>query len=260
MTLELLFVVAIILFVAGFVHSAIGFGMGIVALSLLPFVIDAKTAHIVLALCSIPMLLIASWEYRKGIDWPSIWPALIGAAVFIPIGLYLFKVMSLDLLVRCTGAAILTMVLLSLRNRKQVASSVDENEEQTPEPTGVETHVGWKSFLAGSISGFLGGAVSIGGPPLATFGLSQSWDPTRFKAFLTQCLLVMSAYKVVGLFATSLVTRDSLILFASATPLAIIGIHLGAKMSGKLDPAKFQIVVAIVLIGIAIMLMVRGQP
>lgn len=261
MTLDILFFVALILFVAGFVHSAIGFGMGIVALSLLPLVIDPKVAHIMLALCSIPMLLMASWEYRKGIDWESIWPALVGASISIPLGLYLFKVMSLDFLVRSTGVAILAMVLLSLKNKRmnnparQFDDSVDLGET-----TRVDHQVRWSSFIAGSISGFLGGAVSIGGPPLATFGLSQGWKPERFKAFLTQCLLVMSTYKVLGLFTTSMVTQESLIHFVWATPFAIGGIHSGAKVSGKLNADKFQIMVAIVLIGISLMLIYRGQP
>ena len=248
MTPESLFFVAVILLVAGFVHSAIGFGMAIVALSLLPFVIDAKVAHIMFALCSIPMLLMVAWEYRRGFDWSSIWPALIGAAIFLPIGLYLFKVMSLDLLVRCTGGAILAMVFWSLVNKRIKKTQSDKR------------FVAWASFAAGSISGFLGGAVSIGGPPLASFGLSQGWKPERFKAFLTHCLLVMSVYKVLGLFAASMVTRESLIPFIWATPFAIVGIHFGAKVSGKLNPEKFQAVVAVVLIGISLMLIYRGQP
>lgn len=247
-SLEILFLVAVILFVAGFVQSAIGFGMAIVALSMLPFVIDAKVAHITLALCGIPMLLLAAWEYRKGIDWHSIWPALVGSAIFLPVGLFLFKVMSLDLLVRSTGVAILSMVLLSFINKRIKKTDAGER------------NVSWTSFVAGSISGFLGGAVSIGGPPLATFGLNRGWKPDRFKAFLTQCLLVTCTYKVICLFATSMVPRESLIHFVWATPFALIGIHLGAKTSGKLNPEKFQVVVAVVLIGISLMYIYRGQP
>jgi len=39
-----------------------------------------------------------------------------------------------------------------------------------------------------------------------------------------------------------------------------VGIHFGAKVSGKLNPEKFQAVVAVVLIGISLMLIYRGQP
>ena len=51
--------------VAGLIHSAIGFGFGIVAIALLPIVIDAKSAHIIVSVCSVPMLIMAAWTYRS---------------------------------------------------------------------------------------------------------------------------------------------------------------------------------------------------
>ncbi|NNE00355.1 MAG: sulfite exporter TauE/SafE family protein, partial [Pirellulaceae bacterium] len=169
--------IAVITLTAGVVHSAIGFGFGIVALACLPFVIDATTAHVMMSMCSLPMLLMAAWSYRDGIDWPSLWPALLGAALLMPVGLVAFGSMSLDLLVRGTGLAILVVTLLSLRKRGT-----------QPGPSGGSGSP-LASLLAGSISGFLGGAVSIAGPPVATFALNQGWAAHRYKAFVTQCLL-----------------------------------------------------------------------
>ncbi len=120
MTADVIFVMACVAAIAtasGFIHSFLGFGFAIVALALLPLVMDARTAHLMLPLCSLPMLGATAWAYRKGTDWPSLWPALVGIALFMPIGLYLFNKVSLDLLVRVTGVAILVMVLLSIHNR-----------------------------------------------------------------------------------------------------------------------------------------------
>ena len=111
----LLVAIGAIALVAGFLHSAIGFGFGIVAISLLPFVIDARSAHVVVSISSVPMLIMAAWTYREGIEKRSLALALLGAAIFLPLGLRLFESVSLDLLVRGTGLGILVMVILSLR-------------------------------------------------------------------------------------------------------------------------------------------------
>ena len=47
--------IAVIAVLSGFIHSAIGFGFGIVAISLMPFVIDARSAHVVVSVSSVPM-------------------------------------------------------------------------------------------------------------------------------------------------------------------------------------------------------------
>lgn len=241
----LLIWVAAICVASGFVHSAIGFGYAIVALAILPFVIDARTAHVMLPIASLPMLGSAAWAYRKGTDWPSLRPALIGAAVMMPVGLYLFNNMSLDLLVRGTGLAILVMVLLSMRNQDM--------------PKGSQT-AGGSSLLTGAIGGFLGGAVNIAGPPVAAYALKQGWSPDRFKAFVTQLLLVVSIYKVIGLAIGGDITKEAALLALWTTPFSIVGIQLGVIVSKYIVPQKFQRIVALVLIGVACMLMVRGSP
>ena len=245
--IQIFVAIAIITFLAGTVHSIIGFGFGIVALALLPFFINAESAHVMMSMCSLPMLLTAAWAYRKGIDWSTLVPAIIGAAIFMPIGLYAFGSMSLDVLVRGTGLAILLTTLFSLRNRKEV------------QPNGASGSR-WMSAMAGALSGLLGGAVSIAGPPVATFALKQGWPPERFKAFVTQCLLVVCFYKVVGLGVGGWINNENLVQAAWATPFSMIGIQVGVAASRRIDANRFQLLVAIVLIAISCLMMFRGQP
>lgn len=241
----LLAAVAGIALFAGFLHSAIGFGYGIVALAILPFVIDARSAHVLISVSGVPVLMMAAWAFREGIEWSSLRVAMLGAALFLPLGLVAFGAVSLDALVRGTGLAILAMTLMSLRNRTLRA---DE-----PTPKGA-------CFTAGAVSGFLAGAVSVAGPPVAAFALKQGWPPARFKAFVTQCLLVISLYKVAGLGVGGYLAGDALFHAAWAAPFAVAGIQLGAKASRRIAPEKFQRLVAAALILVSVSLMWRGAP
>lgn len=224
--------IALIALLAGFVHSAIGFGFGIVAIALLPYLIDARSAHIVLSACSVPMLTMAAWTFRDGLEWRSLRQALIGAAIFLPLGLLLFESVTLDWLVRGTGVCILAMVFWSMRNQSLGASSVNSGS----------------CFLAGSVGGFLAGAVSIAGPPIAAFALKQDWSQARFKAFLTQCLLAMSLYKVVLLIWRGHFVGEAIPHAAVASVLAIVGVYFGALASRRISPERFRYLVAGALI------------
>ncbi|MDB4476713.1 sulfite exporter TauE/SafE family protein [Rhodopirellula sp.] len=243
--LTLLGILAVIAFFAGFIHSAIGFGFGIVAISLLPFFIDGRSAHVIVSISSVPMLMMAAWAYRDGVDWRSLRPALLGAAIFLPLGFALFERLPLDLLVRGTGAGILGMVWMSLRAH---------------EPNSTSDRQSTACFIAGAAGGFLAGAVSIAGPPVAAFGLKQGWPQNRFKAFVTQCLIIMAFYKVGLLFMRGHVTVDSGWSILTIGILSIMGVQAGVLASRRISPTRFKRLVAITLISVSCLMMYRGQP
>lgn len=235
--------IGLIALAAGFVHSAIGFGFGIVAISLVPLVIDVRSAHVVVSLSSVPMLVMAAWAYRSGIERGTLLEALVGAAIFLPIGFYLFETVSLDWLVRGTGLAIFAMVLWSLRDQDQ------DSEKPT---------VRGACFVAGAASGFLGGAVSIAGPPIAAFALKQNWTQARYKSFITQCLLVIATYKAVILGARGFLVGDVIPQSIIAGVLAIIGVHFGALLSARIPATGFKRLVAVSLLLVSLWMMWSG--
>lgn len=241
----LLATLAGIAFLAGFIHSAVGFGFGIVAISLMPFVIDARSAHVIVSVSSVPMLIMAAWAYREGIDWRTLKQALLGAALFLPLGFALFELLPLDWLVRGTGLAILLMVLSSLRR--------PPTAEHTQPRRGA-------CFLAGAASGFLAGAVSIAGPPVAAFALSQSWNQTRYKAFVTQCLLVIAFYKATLLVFRGHITVGEIGSTSVVAVLSILGVQLGVLASKRIAPTRFKRLVAGTLLLVSCILIFRGQP
>ncbi|MEL6108635.1 MAG: sulfite exporter TauE/SafE family protein [Planctomycetota bacterium] len=244
-TTEVIVALTLIAFGAGFVHSAIGFGFGIVAVALLPWAIDVRQAHVVISTASVPVLMSAVWTYRKGGDFRLLGQALLGAAVCLPLGLKAFEFVSLDLLVRGTGLAVLGMVAMSFRNRRLAK----ETEKRGPGP----------AWLAGGFAGFLAGAVSIAGPPVAAFALQQQWDQARYKAFLNQFLFVVALYKVGGLIWWGLLTGEAMVQASILAPTAMLGIYVGSLMSRRLEGAWFRWVVAAALIAVALMFLIRGN-
>ncbi|QEF98984.1 Sulfite exporter TauE/SafE [Stieleria maiorica] len=236
--------IGVIALAAGFVHSAIGFGFGMVAVTLLPLFVEVRQSHVVISTASVPVLMMAAWAYREGADWSALWRALVGAAIGMPLGLLAFEWVSPDWLIRGTGLAILVMVAISIRNRRRA------NSETKSRPG--------SSWIAGALGGFLAGAVTIAGPPVAAYALSQPWEQSRFKAFLNQFLCAVASYKVAGLAVRGFIDQETLVQSAALAPMAILGIQIGAMFSRRLSTRRFQTFVAIALVAVAIYFVVRG--
>lgn len=238
--------IGLVALAAGFVHSAIGFGFGIVAVTLLPLFVEVRQSHVVISTASFPVLLMAVWAYRQGADWQALWKALVGAAVFMPVGIWAFEWVSPDSLIRATGIAILVMVAISFHNRRKANQASEESAG------------GGSSFFAGALGGFLAGAVTIAGPPVAAYALSQPWSQVKFKAFLNQFLVVVAMFKIIGLAVRGFIDQETLVRSATLAPMAIIGIQLGAVVSRRLSTQRFQYFVAVALVAVAVYFVFSG--
>lgn len=232
---------------AGMIQSAIGFGYGLVAIAILPFVIDGHLTHLLVSLSSVPVMGAAAYAYRHGSNLRLLALSLAGAALFLPLGLLLFDYLPADLLVRGTGAMVLLVAVRELMARRKSES---------------EAHGGGDvvGLLAGAVAGFLAGAVTIAGPPIVAFATTQPWPPQKFKAFVIQFLLAVSFLKAVGLFAGGFVDGDALVGAAVILPGAVLGIWSGARLTRQLSTHRFRALVAVALATIAVTLIARGAP
>jgi len=228
--------VAGIVFLAGMVQGALGFGYAIAALTTLPFLVTPQSSHIILSLSGIPVLAMAAWTSREGADWKTIRSALIGGAIFVPLGLLTFNALSADGLIRGTGLAILTLMLFDLLRK--------------PNTDTTETKKHWynSAWIAGAISGYLAGAVSIGGPPIVAYAVRQNWSPLKSKAFMTRCLLLIASFKGVGLFVGQFVTAPIAIQALLAMPSAIGGVWVGAWLGRHIPAQAYKRAIAAILV------------
>ncbi|QEG20387.1 sulfite exporter TauE/SafE family protein [Mariniblastus fucicola] len=252
-------IVAVIAFVAGVVHSGIGFGFGIVAIGVMPLVIDARQTQLLVSLLAIPVQIGTVWAYRRGFAWRPLLYAFAGAIIGLPLGLWLFKSINLDWLTRGTGVVILFMVAWSfwvrrLASRRAAENEIDSSTEQSEPTVNPVT-----TFGVGLVSGFLMGAVTMPGPPVVAWAMQQDWSQERFKAFVNQFLLALTIFKVAALFITAEVGQqiitESLLIF----PAALIGIAVGKKFSERLSAGSFRTLVAVGLSIVAVLLITKGS-
>ncbi len=228
-----LLLIAFIVTVSGFVQSSLGFGYAITSLSVMPMILETHSSHIVVSLSGLPVLFMTVCSYKLSVEWSEVRRTLLGAFFLLPVGLFLFASLDQQRLSQVTGLAILFFVFLDHFKK--------EDRAVTSPPH-------WLSYLAGGVSGFLAGAVSIGGPPVATYALRRGWNPSTFKSFVSSCLLLIASLKIIGLFAAGFLLRDDLFHAMWAIPFAIGGVLAGTAVSRFIKPRLFRKIITLVLI------------
>ncbi len=168
-----LLLIAFIVMVSGFVQSSLGFGYAITSLAVMPMIMETHSSHIVITLSGLPVLFMTVCSYKLCVEWSEVRRTLLGAFFLLPVGLLLFASLPQQQLSQVTGLAILFFVIFDHFKK--------EKKTMTSPPH-------WLSYLAGAVSGFLAGAVSIGGPPVVTYALRRGWTPSTFKSFVSSCL------------------------------------------------------------------------
>jgi uncharacterized protein len=118
-----------------------------------------------------------------------------------------------------------------------------------------QDHAGWL-MACGFLSGVLGGAYGMNGPPLAVYGALRRWSPQQFRAtlqgyFLPVSLVGLAGYLVVGLWDAA-VTR----YFLWSLPGVAVAIALGRSINRRIQSDRFArfVYAGLVLIGAVLLL------
>jgi uncharacterized membrane protein YfcA len=249
--LHILLLVGTVL-VAGFTQGATGFGFGILAMSVLPLVLDVREAVpivSVLGLFVCGTMLLRLWRHVEG---RKAWPLLLGVAVGSPVGAYLLTSLDRRLVTTLLG---LVLVLYG-GGRLALEGRGARPPEEAPAP-GRRPGPLWGAF-AGLLGGLIGGAFNTGGPPVIVYATASRWPPDAFRANL-QVVFGFSTALQLGMFAhAGLLTEAVLTRDAVALPALIVGVWTGTVLASRLDAALFRRIVLALLVVFGIVFLVRA--
>ncbi len=114
------------------------------------------------------------------------------------------------------------------------------------------------SAVAGLLSGFLGGSLSVSGPPLALFLTSLNIDNMRFRFIFAIFSIVVTVSAMAGYIGLHTMNLWTLKHFAIFLPLNIAGVALGKKLAASINVTLFyKVVLSITLIS-GILLVIRN--
>jgi uncharacterized membrane protein YfcA len=194
-------------------QGAIGFGLGVFAVPLLLLFVPAFVPGPLLASSVLLTVLLAHHD-RAGINWRDLLWALGGRGLGIVLAAALIATVSPRAMALWSGGLVLFAVALSA--------------------SGLHVEPAPRTLLAaGLLSGVLGTAVSIGGPPIAL--LYQHESGPRLRGTLAAFFLIGVTMSLVGLGVADRFGLAELLLAAYLVPGVLVGFLVSRRVGHLLD-------------------------
>jgi uncharacterized membrane protein YfcA len=239
----ILFYIFIISFIATLMRSTFGFGESLVAVPLLSLFLPIVVAVPLSVIISILIALVVVVQDHHKIHFNSAKWLIIFALFGIPIGLLVLIYGNEQAVKIGLGIIIILYALYSLIGKNSVTLDTDNK---------------FWLFTCGFLSGILGGAYGLNGPPLVVYGNMRKWSAQHFRATLQAYFLPVSLVGTIGYAIKGLVTTAVLKYFLIALPAAIPAIYLGRYLNFKLKDHTFFKYVYLLLMCIGAFLVVAS--
>lgn len=209
-----LFSLCLVIFICGcFIQSVIGFGMGVVVS---PFILLIQPSLMPSAILLIGMFTsaIVWYQYRSAFSPHILIFACLGRMPGTLIAAYVLMVISANQLEIVLGFTVLLAVILSIVKLRLVPTSLN-------------------LVIAGFISGVVGTATGIGGPPLAI--LIQDEEPESIRANLAAFFCLTGAVSLIALHYSGRFTMADFTLCLWLLPAPIIASFMAYKLRNKIN-------------------------
>lgn len=232
---------ALVIAAACFVQGLAGFGIGLVSLAFLPFLMSPAHAIVLITLFAAVFTVVIFIPLRRDFTLHGMVELMVGTVLATPAGIWLLAGLPPDVLKRLIGLVLLVIVALEWLGLY---------------PQRLHGR-GW-GFGAGLAAGLLGGAIGTPGPPVILYAAAQGWSPRTVKANIQAFLIVNQAVILFGYWWAGLLDREvARLTWLYAVP-AVGGLAAGMLLFNRLDRARFRRVVFLVLFVSGVVLLIRG--
>jgi uncharacterized membrane protein YfcA len=211
-TLGLVFASSAVL-VGSVVQGAVGFGLALVAAPIL-FLIDPRLVPGPMIFASLVLTLLTAYRDRHAIDASGLGWGLVGRLPGTLLGAALLALLPPERLAAPLGVLVLLGVVLSA--------------------SGLHVAVNPRTLMgAGLLSGFMGTASSIGGPPIAM--LYQHAPGSRLRGTLSAYFVIGGVMSLVAIAAVGRFGGAELLWGLWMVPGAVIGFAISSGLTPFLD-------------------------
>ena len=235
-----LLLIILIIFLASLVRSAFGFGDALIAMPLLAFFLDFKTAVPLVALIGFSISVFILTKHWKSSYTKGLWILILFCILGIPIGIIFLKNAD-DKLIKI----VLSVLIISYSTMNLL------------KPDFLELKSNKFVWIFGLLSGILGGAYNTNGPPVIIYGKLKRWEPENFRAILQTVFFPTNLCIIIGQGTTGFWINDVIKYFLICLPAILTGSIIGGFVNKKLSKEYFVRFVDIFLIIIGVILLIR---
>ena len=233
-------VAAFMMFLGCTALSATGFGIGMVAMPGLLFVLEPQTAVVVLNTVAIA---VEGWivvQARREIPFREVLPVAAAGALGVPFAVFILKFT--DASVMRIGISLLIIVLAA------TAAVNFQRDFPFSKPAGI---------LAGFVVGVVLPAFGVGGPLVTLYLLTRIWGRQSIRAAMAFYLFALDVFGISGYAVAGLYTAERLNLIALMVIPMLLGLGLGAVVLRVMSERIFRYAVVTIIVVSSLSVLVR---
>ncbi len=221
----------IVILTAFFVRATIGFGSGLISVSLLTIFLPIRiTVPAVFILDFLGSILLGAYDFKE-VKWGDL-SYLLPATVFgLLSGAYILKYANPQKLTIFLGIFILMYIIYALKVKQDKLPYV---KNSVGSPLG---------FLGGLIGSLYGG----GGPPIVAYLQMKHHGKRTFRATFQIVAITDSIFRAIIYASLGFLTIKVLKFSAILIPSLLVGLFLGNKLHFIINPKTFYRLVMIIL-------------
>ena len=226
-----MFIVTLVVFLAIFTQAASGFGLALVSMPLLVLVMDIKTATPLISLVGGISQIFLLLRYRHALNFRAVLRLSLASVIGIPLGVAALDRVNTAVITTILGVIVILYSVYALFRFRL--------------PT--LRHTKW-AYGFGFVAGILGGVLNTSGPPVIIYGTCREWPPAEFKSNLQAFFLVASIMAIITHASSGNFTPFVWENLLWSLPGAFLGMFLGFKLDGRVNPHQFRQIVLVLLL------------
>ncbi len=238
--MDIIIYLCCIAFIGGFVQGLTGFGAALVALPLMGFFIDIKTAIPLILLLGLVINFILISRLLKHVDHKKWILLFLFSLPGIPLGIWVLQYVDTRFIEILIGFVIIFTSIFSMLS--------------TSSTKGLNKF--W-ACLAGFVAGFLGGTIGAIGPPVIIYTSLQPWDKQQIKATMVSFFILSGIGILICYIFNGLITKQILISFGYSVPPLISGVVVGMFVFNKITDTLYKRIIHLLLILLGILLLIK---
>ncbi|MDA1116825.1 MAG: sulfite exporter TauE/SafE family protein [Proteobacteria bacterium] len=223
----------LVIFAAYTLRGATGFGAGVVAIPLLALVMPLTVVIPVVTTLGIVASFGQSVQEFRHVDWHALRGLALPSAIGLALGLWLFASLDHALLLKAFAAFIIAFGLWSFLPRAPAA--------KLP-PRSLAAAAGGAGGLVATLFG------GMAGPFYAIYLRALALDKRRFRASISSVLLCLGLVRAAGYGSLGFYDRRALAALLLFAPVMALAMLAGDHWHARLDQARFERVVATLLV------------
>jgi uncharacterized membrane protein YfcA len=237
-----IWIILVIIF-SSLIKGITGFGFALISFPLLLIWYTPKEIIPVLMICNLvaSLLIILQKKRHRLLDKQS-YLLMISGGVFTVVGVHVLGSTDGKTPIHLSGIFFIALTLLSLRKNKSHEVKLSN----------------YIYLLAGTLIGFLNGAISISGPPLALFLNRAKVSNRKFREIFAWFSVITASIAIISYSQYGLLTKQTVTTSLLFVPILLVGTIVGKKLNARLSVNRFQTINIVLTIISSVLLIVTS--